>query len=210
MHFTPRPFWFRIVSSAMVVLPVLRSPMISSRWPRPTGMSESIDLMPVCIGSCTGLRPVMPGAWISMRRGCTLVSGPLPSTGSPSGLTTRPSRPSPTGTDKMSPVATTVWPSSMPSTSPRTTAPIESSSRLRARPTSPFSKRSISLTAALGRPDTRAMPSPTSSTRPTVVCSTEGVKPSRFAFSAAVISSVLICRSAIFVYLSGVKFWVGR
>ena len=61
----------------------------------------------------------------------------------------------------------------MPSTSPRTTAPIESSSRLRARPTRPFSKRSISLTAALGRP-TRAMPSPTSSTRPTVVCSTEG------------------------------------
>ena len=54
----------------MVVLPVLRSPMISSRWPRPIGVIASIDLMPVCSGSCTGLRPMMPGAWISMRRGC--------------------------------------------------------------------------------------------------------------------------------------------
>ena len=52
----------------MVVLPVLRSPMISSRWPRPIGVMASMALMPVCSGSCTGLRPVMPGAWISMRR----------------------------------------------------------------------------------------------------------------------------------------------
>ena len=37
MHFTPWPFWLRIVSMATVVLPVLRSPMISSRWPRPIG-----------------------------------------------------------------------------------------------------------------------------------------------------------------------------
>ena len=37
MHFTPWPFWLRIVSIATVVLPVLRSPMISSRWPRPIG-----------------------------------------------------------------------------------------------------------------------------------------------------------------------------
>ena len=55
---------------AIVVLPVLRSPMISSRWPRPIGVIASIDLMPVCSGSCTGLRPVMPGAWISIRRSC--------------------------------------------------------------------------------------------------------------------------------------------
>ena len=51
-----------------VVLPVLRSPMISSRWPRPMGVMASMALMPVWSGSCTGLRPVMPGAWISMRR----------------------------------------------------------------------------------------------------------------------------------------------
>ena len=156
------------------------------------GMSESMDLMPVCIGSCTGLRPVMPGAWISMRLGIGLDSGPLPSTGSPSGLTTRPSRPSPTGIDRMSPVACTGWPSSMPSTSPRTTAPMEVSSRFSARPTAPLANRSISLTAASGSPDTRAMPSPTSSTRPTVDCSSAGVKPSRFWRMAAAMSAVLI------------------
>ena len=42
---------------------------MSSRWPRPIGVIESMALMPVCSGSCTGLRPTMPGAWISMRRG---------------------------------------------------------------------------------------------------------------------------------------------
>ena len=57
-----------IVSIATVVLPVLRSPMISSRWPRPIGVIESMALMPVCSGSCTGLRPMIPGAWTSMRR----------------------------------------------------------------------------------------------------------------------------------------------
>ena len=36
-----------IVSIAIVVLPVARSPMISWRWPRPIGVSESIALMPV-------------------------------------------------------------------------------------------------------------------------------------------------------------------
>ena len=30
-------FWLMIVSMAMAVLPVLRSPMMSSRWPRPIG-----------------------------------------------------------------------------------------------------------------------------------------------------------------------------
>ena len=166
-------------------------------------------LMPVCIGSCTGLRPMMPGAWISMRRGATLVSGPLPSIGSPSALTTRPSTPSPTGTDKMSPVARTVWPSSMASTSPRTTAPIDSSSRLRARPKVPSSNWSSSLTAASGRPETRAMPSPTSSTRPTWDCSIPGANPSRFFLRAAVMSAVLIVSSAIWCYASSVRLVVG-
>src|ERR671917_209774 len=129
MHFTPRPRWLRIVSMAIVVLPVLRSPMISSRWPRPTGVMASMALMPVCSGSCTGLRPMMPGAWISMRRSCTPTRGPLPSTGLPSASTTRPSRPSPTGTDRMRPVALTVSPSLTAAASPSTTAPIESSSR---------------------------------------------------------------------------------
>ena len=98
---------------ATVVLPVLRSPMISSRWPRPIGVIASIALMPVCSGSCTGLRPMMPGAWISMRRSCAPTSSPRPSIGSPRALTTRPSTPSPTGTERMRPVALTVWPSSI-------------------------------------------------------------------------------------------------
>ena len=37
-----------IVSIAIAVLPVWRSPMISSRWPRPTGIIPSIAFSPVC------------------------------------------------------------------------------------------------------------------------------------------------------------------
>jgi hypothetical protein len=39
-----------IASIATAVLPVWRSPMISSRWPRPIGTMESIDFRPVCTG----------------------------------------------------------------------------------------------------------------------------------------------------------------
>ncbi len=77
MHFTPWPRWLRIVSIATVVLPVLRSPMISSRWPRPTGVIASIALMPVWSGSCTGLRPTMPGACTSRRRSDVARDGAL-------------------------------------------------------------------------------------------------------------------------------------
>ena len=69
----------------------------------------------------------------------------------------------------MRPVARTGEPSSTwaaDSVSPRMTAPIDSSSRFRARPTVPPSNSSSSFTATSGRPETRAMPSPTSSTRP--------------------------------------------
>ena len=57
--------WLMIVSMAMVVLPVLRSPMISSRWPRPIGIIESIAMMPVSTGWETDLRTMMPGAIFS-------------------------------------------------------------------------------------------------------------------------------------------------
>ena len=46
------PFWLMMVSTATAVLPVWRSPMISSRWPRPMTI-ESIALMPVCSGCDT-------------------------------------------------------------------------------------------------------------------------------------------------------------
>ena len=58
------------------------------------------------------------GAWISRRRSIGSTSGPRPSIGSPSALTTRPRRPSPTGTERMRPVALTVWPSSTSSAAP--------------------------------------------------------------------------------------------
>ena len=44
---TPVPFWLIIVSTATAVLPIPRSPMISSRCPRPIGIIESMALIPV-------------------------------------------------------------------------------------------------------------------------------------------------------------------
>jgi len=44
MHLMPEDFWLMIVSIAIAVLPVWRSPMISSRWPRPTGTMASTAL----------------------------------------------------------------------------------------------------------------------------------------------------------------------
>ena len=50
MQIRSPPFWLMIVSRAMAVLPVERSPMMSSRWPRPIGIMASIALMPVWTG----------------------------------------------------------------------------------------------------------------------------------------------------------------
>src|ERR671921_335312 len=41
-------FWLMKVSSATAVLPVWRSPMISSRWPRPIGTSASSAFRALC------------------------------------------------------------------------------------------------------------------------------------------------------------------
>ena len=65
--------------------------MISSRWPRPTFVIESIALMPVCSGSFTGWRSITPGALNSTGRVSVDSIGPWPSSGLPSGSTTRPS-----------------------------------------------------------------------------------------------------------------------
>ncbi len=85
-------------------MPVERSPMISSRWPRPTFVIESIALMPVCSGSFTGWRSTTPGALNSSGRVSSVLIGPAPSSGRPSGSTTRPSSASPTGTLATRPV----------------------------------------------------------------------------------------------------------
>ena len=66
-----------IASMPMAVLPVLRSPMISSRWPRPIGVMASMALMPVCSGSCTGWRSATPGAMDSTSRRSLVTIGAL-------------------------------------------------------------------------------------------------------------------------------------
>jgi hypothetical protein len=90
-----------IASIATAVLPVWRSPMISSRWPRPIGTMESMDFRPVCTGWSTDLRLMTPGATFSIGAVSLVAIGPLPSIGAPRGFTTRPSRASPTGTSRM-------------------------------------------------------------------------------------------------------------
>jgi hypothetical protein len=56
-----------MVSSAIAVLPVWRSPMINSRWPRPIGISASMAFNPVAIVSWTDRRGMIPGALMSTR-----------------------------------------------------------------------------------------------------------------------------------------------
>ncbi len=87
-----------MVSSSTAVLPVWRSPMISSRWPRPMGIMASMALRPVAMGSRTGWRSMMPGARRSTGSVSVVAMGPLSSMGMPSALTTRPIMASPTGT----------------------------------------------------------------------------------------------------------------
>src|ERR1700722_9454679 len=161
------PFWFRIVSMMTAVLPVWRSPMISSRWPRPIGISASIAFRPVCIGSCTDLRGMMPGAFTSTRIRSTLTNGPLPSIGLPRPSTTRPSKPRPAGTSTIEPVRETVSPSRMARSSPKITMPTLSVSRFNAMPRKPaVGNSTISPAMQFCRPNTRAMPSPTDNTWP--------------------------------------------
>lgn len=57
--------------------PVCLSPMISSLWPRPMGTRLSTALMPVCMGSLTEMRGMMPGAFRPTRLRCLQPKGPL-------------------------------------------------------------------------------------------------------------------------------------
>ena len=152
MQITSRPRWLRIVSTQIAVLPVVRSPMISSRWPRPIGIIESIAFRPVWSGSFTGWRSTTPGALNSSGRVSLAWSGGPPSMGLPSGSTMRPISESPTGTLATRPVRRTGSPSLTRSQSPNSAAPTLSSSRLSAIPVTPCSSSSISIEAALSRP----------------------------------------------------------
>src|SRR5262252_1513758 len=148
--------WLMIVSMAMAVLPVCRSPMISSRWPRPIGVIASMALIPVCSGSFTFWRCTTDGACSSRARCWVPSISPLPSSGTPSGSTTRPRNPSPTGTESTSPVRRTCWPSSTLAKSPRMTTPISRTSRFSARPRIPPGNSSSSFAMAEGLPSAMA------------------------------------------------------
>src|SRR5688500_12538297 len=88
---------------ATAVLPVWRSPMMSSRWPRPMGIMPSIALRPVWSGSFTGWRATMPGALISIRLRSLELIGPRPSIGWPRAATTAPRSRFPPGPSAMRP-----------------------------------------------------------------------------------------------------------
>src|SRR5215213_2042640 len=189
MQITSWPRWLRIVSTRTAVLPVERSPMISSRWPRPIGIIESIALRPVWSGSFTGWRSTTPGALNSSGRVSSRGIGSPPSSGLPSGSTIRPISASPTGTLATRPERLTGSPSLTSSQSPNSAAPTLSSSRLNARPVTPCSSSSISSATAFSSPWMRAMPSPTWRTFPT---SARSVSTSNFSirsFRIEVISS---------------------
>src|SRR5919108_123937 len=167
MQMTSVSFWFRVVSIRIAVLPVERSPMISSRWPRPTFVIASIALIPVMSGSFTGWRSTTPGALNSSGRVSEVSIGGPPSSGLPSGSTMRPISASPTGTLATWPVRLTGSPSPTCSHSPKSAAPTLSSSRLNAMPVTPCSRSTISIATTFSSPWMRAIPSPTWRTDPT-------------------------------------------
>src|SRR3990167_7565783 len=111
--------------------------MISSRWPRPMGVMESMFFRPVCTGWSTDFRAITPGATFSTTSDSLVLRGPLPSMGLPRESTTRPSSSGPTGTSSTRPVHFTFCPSARPRYSPSTTAPTESCSRFSAMPNTP-------------------------------------------------------------------------
>ena len=165
-----------IASIAIALLPIERSPMISSRWPRPIGIIASIALMPVCTGSLTDSRATTSGAIRSTGKRWPVLIGPRSSIGSPSGLTTRPISSSPTGTEATSPVVRTSSPSLMSVYSPRMIAPTVSSSRFSARPRVPVLNSMSSEARHSPRPWMRAIPSLASTTVPTLASVTVASK----------------------------------
>ena len=68
----PPPFPF----SLSPPYPVCLSPMISSRWPLPMGTKLSTALIPVCMGSFTEMRGMIPGAFTPTRARRSVAIGP--------------------------------------------------------------------------------------------------------------------------------------
>ena len=141
-----------IVSIAIAVLPVCLSPRISSLWPLPIGIIESIAFIPVCKGSFTDFLATTPGALISTVLNSSVTTSPLPSIGFPKPSTTRPSIESDTPTRAISPVLFTLSPSITNSSAPKIATPTLSSSRLRIKPKTPLSNVTNSPAIASSKP----------------------------------------------------------
>ena len=110
-------------------------------------------LRPVWSGSVTGWRKMTPGALRSS--GMSTLSpaiGPRPSSGTPSGSTTRPTICSLTPMEAMRPVRRTVMPSLIRSVGPIRTAPTFSGSRFITTAITPFSNSSSSPASAFVSP----------------------------------------------------------
>ena len=142
-----------IVSIATAVLPVWRSPIISSLCPLPTGIKLSIAFKPVCIGSPTDCRGIIPGALTSTLFLSKLLSkAPFPSIGFPNPSTTLPKSCFPTGTSTIAPVLFTVSPSLISLSSPNITTPTLSLSKFNAIPLEPSENSTISPAWTLSKP----------------------------------------------------------
>jgi hypothetical protein len=96
-----------MVSMAIAVLPVCRSPMISSRWPRPIGIIASMALIPVCSGSLTFWRCTTDAACSSRARSSVCLDVALAVQRDAERVHDPAEEPSPTGTDSTSPVRRT-------------------------------------------------------------------------------------------------------
>ena len=109
-------------------------------WTGPhVALFGSAFFYPAATGS---LGPVHATFSIVRKRAAAM--SPFPSIGSPSGLTTRPSNASPTGTEAMRPVRRTRAPSLISTSGPMITTPTLSSSRLSATPWRPLSNSTSS------------------------------------------------------------------
>ena len=178
----------------MAVLPVWRSPRINSRWPRPIG-NERIDDFEAGLERHGDRRAVHDGrAGRSMGRRWLEATGPLPSSGRPSGSMTRPSNPSPTATSMTRPVRSTSSPACRCQYSPSSTTPISSSSTLNAMPSRSPGNFTSSSKPTPGRPDTLAMPVATLVIVPTSRGVSCGVNASRTWLIPANARSKMLCR----------------
>ena len=111
--------------------------MMSSRWPRPMGIIESMALMPVCSGSLTPWRSTTPGALNSTGRKSVGLDGALAVERAAERVDDAAEEGLADGHLEDRPVRLTRSPSLMSVSSPSSTAPTLSSSRLSARPVTP-------------------------------------------------------------------------